>query len=150
MSGGKHNKMNRLSIDAPSRDVPSLSVFLPKCRQMMSRRDAVTSHDFMTSRHDVTWRLMSWQKGFVQSSIWSHHKNIRKSCFLNGDLDLWPMTLTLKLIRDFVKVNLSTKFGIRKSNGSVVSVLTNWGTHTQTNGTDFIPSTADAEGNYES
>ncbi len=32
----------------------SLSVFLPKCRQMMSRRYAVTSHDVVTSCHDVT------------------------------------------------------------------------------------------------
>ncbi len=54
-------KWKRLSVDAPSRDVPSLSVFLPKSRQRMSRRHvtswrrAVTSRDVGCPTHDVIW-----------------------------------------------------------------------------------------------
>ena len=58
------------------------------------------------------------------------------------------MTLTFELIRDIVKVNPSTKFWVRASNGSARRVLTDKHTHTQTHETDFIPSTADAGGNY--
>ena len=38
-----YKKWKRRSVDAPSRDVPSLSVFLLKSRQRMPRRHAVTS-----------------------------------------------------------------------------------------------------------
>ncbi len=38
--------------------------------------------------------------------------------------------MTLKLVQDFVKVN--PKFRVRKSNGTAVSVLTNWQTHRHT------------------
>ncbi len=57
------------------------------------------------------------------------------------------MTLTIELIQDIVKVNACPKFWVRTSNGSAVSQLTDAHTHTQTDGTDFIPSTADAGGN---
>ena len=44
-----------LSIDGtPPRDVPSLSVFLAKICQKMSRHGAVTSRDVMTSCRDIT------------------------------------------------------------------------------------------------
>ncbi len=55
------NYWKRLSVDAPSRDVPFMSVFWPKNRQGMSRLHAVTSHDVMTSCCNVTWCQVSWQ-----------------------------------------------------------------------------------------
>ncbi len=54
------------------------------------------------------------------------------------------MTLTFELIRDIIKVNASTKFRVCMSNGSAVRAFTD--THTHTDGTDFIPSTATQEG----
>ncbi len=46
----------------------------------------------------------------------SHHKKSRKNhIFQNGDLDLWPMTLTFELIQDIVKVNACTKFVNREA-----------------------------------
>ncbi len=62
------------------------------------------------------------------------------------------MTLTLELIRDIAKVDLSTKFWVRTSHDSPVRALTNRQTHrrtdAQTHRTDFIPSTADAGGKH--
>ncbi len=52
--------------------------------------------------------------------------------------------MTFELIQDIVKVNACTKFWVPTSNGSAMRELTD--THTQTDGTDFIPSTADAGG----
>ncbi len=40
------------------------------------------------------------------------------------DLDLWPMTLTIKLVLDVIKVNACTKFCDRTSFGSAVRVFT--------------------------
>ena len=61
-----------------------------------------------------------------------------------------PMTLTFELIWDIIKVNPSTKFWVRTSNGSVVRVLnyrqTDTHTRTHSDGTDFMPSTADMGG----
>ncbi len=57
------------------------------------------------------------------------------------------MTLTFKLIRDIVNGNVHAEFQVRISNGSAVRVLTDGQTNKQTDGTDFIPSTADAGGN---
>ncbi len=45
----------------------------------------------------------------------------------------------------FIKVNQSTEFWVSRSNGSAVRALN----YRQTDGTDFIPSTTDVEGNYE-
>ncbi len=126
---------------------------LAQSRQRMSRRHAVTSwrrtmasHDVMTSYCDVTWR---------QVIKWNHNRqpfrNTRKWRFQCGDLDLWPMTLTFELGWDLTKVYFHTKFRDPRSNGLAVRALTNWQTHTHTHtqkdGTDFIPSTADAGGN---
>ena len=47
-------------------------------------------------------------------------------------------------LTDITTVHL--KFLVRMSNGSVVRVLTDTNTDTQTDGTDFITSTADAGG----
>ncbi len=56
------------------------------------------------------------------------------------------MTLTFELIQDIIMVNTCTKYWVRRSNGLDVRELTDAHTHTQTDGTDFIPSTADAGG----
>ncbi len=56
------------------------------------------------------------------------------------------MTLAFELIRDIVKVNACPKFWVRMSNSSAARQLTD--AHTQTDGTDFIPSTTDAGGKY--
>ena len=57
------------------------------------------------------------------------------------------MTLTFKPIRDFIMVKIPTKFWICMSNRSAVRVLTDRRTDRSTDGTDLIPSTADAGGN---
>ena len=51
-----HVQWKRLSVDAPSRVVPSLSMFFAE------RCHGVTSRDVLTSWRDVTWRcdVMSW------------------------------------------------------------------------------------------
>ncbi len=101
-------------------------------------------------RHDVTpWcNTTSYVITKRFCPIYTGHtiKMSENHFFQNGDLDLWPMTLTFELIQDIVKVNPSTKFWVRIFNGSAGRALTNEHTHTQTHGTDFIPSTADAGG----
>ena len=76
----------------------------------------------MTCR-EVTWRHRTWQSVPVQANPSENH------VFQRSNLDLWPMTLTFQLIRDMVKVNLSTKFWVRMSNGSAGRALTNRHTH---------------------
>ncbi len=77
----KKREWRRQSVDAPSCDVPSLSVLLPKSRQRMSRRHAVTSwrrtmtsRDVMTSYRDVMWCHDVIVGGFQQWSGggWRH------------------------------------------------------------------------------
>ncbi len=56
-------------------------------------------------------------------------------------------TVTLEVIRDFIKVAAHTKFWACTSTGTAVRVLNYRRTDTQTHKqTDFIPSTADAGG----
>ena len=117
--GSGHNRWKCLSVDAPSRETLSLSVFLPKSRQRMSRRHAVTSRD-------ITWHQVSWQNGSVQYLHRSHHKNKSES----GDFHLWPATLIFKLVWDIVIVKCPTKFWVRTSNSSVGRALTDKHTHT--------------------
>ena len=122
----KYLKWKRLSVDRPSRGVPSLSVFLNKSRQRMSRCRAVTSRDVMTLLHMTSYYLTKWTCTDQPISKSENH------VFQTSDLDLWPMTLTFELIWDIVKVNPSTKFGIRTFNGSAGRALTDRQTHTQT------------------
>ena len=132
----------------PSRVVPSLSVFLPKSPPnshsicMTSRH--VWHHDVTTWRHMTEQVIPNWM--CTGQLIW----NFKNRVFQSSDLDLWPMSLTLELIRDIVNVDLSKKFWVRMSHGSPVRALTNRQTHTQmhtqTHRTGFIPSTADAGG----
>ena len=66
-------KWKRLSVDAPSRDVPFLSVFLPKSCQMTSRRHAVMSRDVMTSHCDVKLCHLSRQNE-DKIDLWNLHR----------------------------------------------------------------------------
>ncbi len=97
--------------------------------------------DVMTS-HNITLSANVLVPGTLTKKYWYH-------VFWHGDLDLWPMTLTIELIRHIIKVNPCTKFCDDMSNGSAVRVPTNRHTHRHTHpeGTVFITSTADAAGN---
>ncbi len=55
-----------------------------------------------------------------------------KISFQLDDLDLWPMTLTIKLAREVIKVHLCTKFGDHTSNTSAVRAHTAGHTPTPT------------------
>ncbi len=70
---------------------------------MTSHRD-ITSH-----RHGIMLWFVCHEPAYVNGS------GIPKIIvfFLNGDLDLRPMTLTFELVRDIVKVNPSAKFWVR-------------------------------------
>ncbi len=53
------------------------------------------------------------------------------------------------LVRYFIKVNPCTSFGVGTSNSPAVKMLTDRQTHTQTNGTALITSTAGAGGKHQ-
>ncbi len=99
----------------PSRDVPSLSVFFPK---VVNRRHV------MWRQRDVKWRHMPWQK-WIYGFIYTGHttKKSEKHVFQNGDLHLWPVTLTFKLIQDITKDNVQTET-VQTPNGSAGRALT--------------------------
>ncbi len=90
----------RLTVDAPSRDVPSLSVFLPlltqtfhTLQQLMSynviRHNTVNVHytspcdvHAMTSRRDVTWRYdVMWRHDIT---VWHHMTSYVMTVSLHG------------------------------------------------------------------
>ncbi len=73
-------------------------------------------------------------------------ENPGQNIFQFDDLDLWPMALPIKLVRDVIKVNPCIKFRGCTSVGSAVRVFTRWHTDTHTDASVFITSTADAEG----
>ncbi len=114
-------------------------------------RHGVTSHDVVMSWHDIKtlWRHVKlWRHGVMSCDImawrhvtlWRHgmtsddvfllwhnvlrliYQKLRKSYFSTW----WPWTLTLtfKLIRDIIKVNVSAKFCVWTSNDSAVNALT--------------------------
>ncbi len=59
------------------------------------------------------------------------------------------MTLPIELDLDLVPVDFHVKFYVRTLNGSVMRAQTDRQTHTRTNGSDSMTSTADAGGkNY--
>ena len=138
-SGGD-SKWKRRSVGAPSRDVPSLSLFQTKspCNShyvIASRRHVMTSRDIMMPRRDVVTHI-----GIMYHDTQWHHVSSQlcpqetrfSVCFQPSDLDLWPMTLTYQLIQGMIMVHSSTKSGVRKSNGSGVRALTDTRTHRHT------------------
>ncbi len=104
----------------------------------------------MTSRRDIKWPKMSWQMDVHNFTQVTPSKSRKFAFFQRADLDLWPMTLTFKLIRAVIKVIPPAEFQVCTSNGSPVRALNNGQTHrhthTHTDRTDFIPSTANAGG----
>ncbi len=99
----------------------------------------------MTSwRHTLTSYDILWQDKMNRHI--STHMKLTFSQF--SDLDLWPMTLPFKLIRNIVKVKPHTKFCVPMSNASAVRAFTNGQTH-RTERTNFIPSAAYAGGKIQ-
>ncbi len=102
-------------------------------------RHVMTSHDVMISYYRLRFVYLiteirkPWKSQFL--TWWP-----------------WPLTLTIKLIWEVIKVNPYTKFCDCMLIGSAVRVFTNWHTHThtqtdrQTDRSVFITSTADAGG----
>ena len=85
----------------------------------------VTSRHDMTSHRDVVVLCQPAPSVMTKwTSIRKWIRNTKNHVFFNGDLDLWPMTLTFELVRDIVKVNPSAKFWVRTWNGSGVRALT--------------------------
>ncbi len=82
-------------------------------------KDGKWYHDITPWHHVMSWHHMTWDSEPEQVNPSENH------ILQLGDLDLWPMNFTFKLIRDIVKVNPSTKFLVGTSNGSARRVLTN-------------------------
>ena len=104
-------------------------------RHMTAWCQAVTSYDVLTlHRAIVLYHAIQIRKEPVRLP--------KNQIFSSEDLDLWPMTLTIKL-------DLHVKFLGHTSNGSAVRVLNYRYTqiYTHTDGTDSITLTADAGGN---
>ncbi len=77
----------------------------------------------------------------------SHRQKVWNSHFFQyGDLELWPMTLIFKLIRDIIKVSPHQILGpyVRSWGHWITDRHTSLNTHTDE--TDFVPSTAEAGG----
>ncbi len=72
--------------------------------------------------------MMSWQTAGHRNENVVHRINF----FLLSDLELWPLTLIIKLVWPIIKVNYCTNFCAIPSNSSSVRALTNWQTDTQT------------------
>ena len=100
-------------------------------RHMTSWRQAVTSHDVLFHNKKALCNLHS-----------SHHENMSENrIFLNFDLDLWPWpsNSSEKLSKAMSMLNF-------RSVAQTVQPWERWQTDKRTDGTDFIPCTADARG----
>ncbi len=119
----------------PFRVVPSLSVFLPKV--------LLTVILFVCGKYNCSLWLTDTQ---MQLTVWRHDKTYYGTFpKLKLKRKIFKMaTLTFDL--DFVKVDPHAKFREPRSNSSAVRELSKGHTHRHTNGTDFIPSTADMGG----
>ena len=128
--------------------LPRRALFVSILAQKSSK-DVKTSHEVMkhaVMSHDVrchavtSWRyttsydMTKWT--CPGQPIWKAENHV----FQPRDLDLWPMTMTFKLIQYIVKVNPSTEFCVRTFNRSAGRALTDTQTHTQTHTqTGLIP-----------
>ncbi len=86
----------------------------------------VTSHDVVTSFCDfiiIMSKRHTIGQDFKRGHFNQKNLEITESMY---DLDLWSMTLTTTLVRDFIKVNPCTMFCVHMSNGLAMTVLTNW------------------------
>ncbi len=84
-------------------------------------------------RRDVTWchDVMPWHNmpSCVMTKWICTRQPIRNSRITFSTWRPWPMTLTLKLVQDIVKIHPHTNFHIRMSNCSAVRALTDGQTH---------------------
>ena len=79
--------------------------------------------DVMTLHHMISYDMTKWT--CPGQPIWKSENYV----FQPSDLDLSPITLTFKLIRDIVKVNFSIKFWVCTFNGSAGRALIDTHTH---------------------
>ena len=82
-------------------------------------------HDIMSWHHTIGDRF-----GISLLKSESPGNNV----FEPGDLNLWPMTLTIELVWDVMKVNPCAKFHDRTPNGLAVKALTDRQTRTHSHG----------------
>ncbi len=85
--------------------------------------------------HDVTWA--TWRHVMSHDVTWCHWlvmmpEKCRQNSILTSDLELWPMTLIIKLILDIDELDAHTMFRVGISNGSAVRAQTNWRTDRKT------------------
>ncbi len=111
-------KMKTPERSHPSRVVPSLSLFLPERPSNTHYCWHVTSQQC-----DMTYYVITkWSK--VNCTLIFTFYMPRKSRLWPGDLDLWPMTLSIELVWDIVQIHPSTNFRVHMSNGLAVRVFT--------------------------
>ncbi len=128
---------------------------LPRRALLVNILAPKSSNDIITSRHDVTWRhditLWHYMVSDVISTwictIYTGHI-IQKIAFFNVatltfDRWPWPSNLAEILSRSFPTPNF---VALAQTVQPWESWLTDTHTHRRTDGTDFIPSTADAGG----
>ncbi len=110
-----------------------------------SRRDIRTSRrDIMRSHHNVTWHHMTWQSESAQVNPSETPKiTFFNLATLTFDLWPWPSNSSEIYLRSIPILNYRS---VRETVRSWERQLTDRRTHTETHGTDFIPSTADAGG----
>ena len=124
-------KWKRVSVDAPPASCPPCHYFCPKDLLTLIIASMTSRWRHMTSC-DVMWRHVTSQQcdmTYYVITKWTVHSFSPFICLENhvfwpGDLDLWPMTLSIKLVRDIVEIHPSTNFRVRMSNGSAVRVFT--------------------------
>ena len=113
----------------PSVDAPPAYIFCTRFALLMlfdiltticAVRLVLSFNDVMTS-HQRSGFCIRWLK----------LEKLGKSHFWLCDLDLWPMTLTIILGLDFVKVN-ACNFHAHPSNSLALRALTNWQTDGKT------------------
>ncbi len=106
----------------------------PACKTYLTTKNTWKWRQDVVQRcYVIPWRHMtSWCRMIGQYLVSVHSKTPWNQVFWPCDLDLWPMTLTLELIQDIIKVNPCAKFRDHMSSGPVVRVLTNRQTHRQT------------------
>ncbi len=104
--------------------------------------------------HSVGRKVSTSSRPFCQrNGLFCGQYPLQKSRFLTSWP--WPLTLTIKLGQDIIKVHPHTKIRVRMSNGSARRVLnyrqthtrTHTHIHTQTHGTDSFTSDRCAGGN---
>ncbi len=148
---------NAWALTRPPATCPLCQYSCLKVIKRMSRCHAMMSCcDVMTSRCDVTLRHISWHNNSSLQSRQSHNKKSENHFFfqngeelnfdkinwtLNFDLWPWPPNSSEILSKAMSTPNFS-------SLAQMVQPWECWQTNTQTDGTDFIPSTADVGGKY--